>query len=93
MAAAESTYLKVVADKSHDFRTGTITAAARDAAVATAWTSCQNTAIQQRNTYRVNQAGAAATYRNAAAGRLETCMVPCFLVPCFLFPVSRRLRK
>ena len=68
MAAAESTYLKVVADKSHDFRTGTITAAARDAAVATAWTSYQNTAIQQRNTYRVNQAGAAATYRNAVAG-------------------------
>jgi hypothetical protein len=41
---AESTYLKVVANKSHEFRTGAITAEERDSAIATAWGTYQTAA-------------------------------------------------
>ncbi len=72
MAAAEKTYLPVVAEQSHLYRTGAITASAKDAAIAAAWQTYQNAATQKRNTFRVDQATAAATYRNTIAGAEKT---------------------
>jgi hypothetical protein len=72
MATAEANYLKVVAEKWHDFRTGAITAAQRDEAIATSWTEFQNAAAQKRNTSRIAQAEDAATFRNTVAGAAKT---------------------
>ena len=69
---AESKYLKVVANKSHEFRTGAITAEQRDSAIATAWAAYQTTAKGLRNTYRRNQAADAADYRTAIADAEKT---------------------
>ncbi len=72
MATAEANYLKVVAGKWHEFRTGAITATQRDEAIATSWTEFQTAAAQKRNTFRIAQAEDAATFRNTVAGAAKT---------------------
>ena len=72
MATGEADYLKVVANKWHEFRTGAITAAERDSAISAKWTEFQAAAITKRNTFRVNQATDAATFRNAVVGAAKT---------------------
>ena len=72
MATGEADYLKVVANKWHEFRTGAITAAERDSAISAKWTEFQAAAITKRNTFRVDQASDAATFRNAVVGAEKT---------------------
>ena len=72
MATGEADYLKVVANKWHEFRTGAITAAERDSAISAKWTEFQAAAITNRNTFRVDQATDAATFRNAVVGAAKT---------------------
>lgn len=69
---AESTYLKVVANRSLEFRTGAITAEERDPAKATARGTYKTAAKGHRNTYRRDQVADAADYRTAMAAANKT---------------------
>ena len=72
VAVAEKAYLTVVANKSHEFRTGAITEETKNAAISAAWTTYQSTVTAKRHTYRHDQAADAATYRNAVAEAEKT---------------------
>ena len=72
MATGEADYLKVVANKWHEFRTDAISAAERDSAISAKWTEFQAAAVTKRNTFRVDQATDAATFRNAVVGAAKT---------------------